>query len=75
MANVLIEYAHLPLRLYSDRNQMVIADTVPNMLTLHLTGGIGITRWLSLGVDLPVVVYQNFPAGGRPDAAGAGWPR
>lgn len=60
MANVLIEYAHRPLRLLDTANNMTVADTVPQMLTLHLSGGIGLTKWLSLGVDLPVVIYQGF---------------
>jgi outer membrane exchange protein TraA len=60
MANVLFEWAYRPLRLLNSANNMTVADTVPNMVTLHLMGGIGITRWFSVGLDLPVVVYQGF---------------
>ena len=54
MANAVFEWAYRPLRLLSDRESMTVADTVPNMVTLHLTGGIGLTNWLSLGLDLPL---------------------
>lgn len=60
MANVVIEYARLPLGLYNNQTKMLLAETVPHMLTLHLSGGIGLTKWLAIGVDLPVVVYQGF---------------
>jgi Cys-rich repeat protein len=60
MANVWIEYARRPLALYNNQTKMLLAETVPDMLTLHLSGGIGLTKWLAIGVDLPVVVYQGF---------------
>lgn len=66
MANVLFEWAYRPLRLLDATTNQVIAETVPNMLTLHLSGGIGLTRWFALGLDLPVVVYQGFDATGTP---------
>lgn len=67
-----IEYAHRPLYLRSV-NGDVLADTVSSMTTLHLMGGLGITRWLSVGVGLPIVLYQGFdrdrtPAADVPDA-------
>ncbi|MFO0658045.1 MAG: OmpA family protein [Polyangia bacterium] len=81
MANAVFEWAYRPLRLLSDRDAKTVADTVPNMVTLHLTGGIGLTSWLALGLDLPIVVYQGFdrstpvrdvPAGKEPSLAGVG---
>lgn len=66
MANVLFEWAYRPLRLLDTSNNATVAETVPNMLTLHLSGGIGLTRWFALGVDLPVVVYQGFDSSGTP---------
>jgi outer membrane exchange protein TraA len=63
MVNAVFEWAYRPLRLLNDTNPtgpQTIADTVPNMVTLHLTGGIGLTNWLSVGLDLPIVVYQGF---------------
>jgi OOP family OmpA-OmpF porin len=59
MANVLLEYAHKPLRL-TDTITKETYPIVPHMVTMHLMGGIGLTRWLAVGVDLPVVVYQAF---------------
>jgi outer membrane protein OmpA-like peptidoglycan-associated protein len=64
MANVWFEYARQPLTVF-DTATMMRSAIVPDMVTIHLTGGIGLTRWLSLGVDLPIVVYQNgaYPIG------------
>lgn len=81
MANAVFEWAYRPLRLLSNSDSMTVADTVPNMVTLHLTGGIGLTNWLALGLDLPIVVYQGFdrntpvrdvPMGREPSLAGVG---
>ena len=38
MANVLFEWAYRPLRLLDNTNNMTVAETVPNMMTLHLAG-------------------------------------
>lgn len=58
MANVWFEYARMPLTVFDTATNTRNA-IVPDMLTVHLTGGIGLTRWLSLGVDLPIVVFQT----------------
>ena len=58
MANVWFEYARQPLTVF-DTGTNMRSSIVPDMLTIHLTGGIGLTRWLSLGVDLPIIVYQT----------------
>ena len=68
MANVLFEWAYRPLRLLDNSNNMTVAETVPNMMTLHLSGGIGLTRWFSVALDLPVVVYQGFDVANTPPA-------
>jgi len=63
MANVLFEYAHQPLRFtdtFAVPPMPSSVPVVPYMFTLHLSGGIGLTRWFALGVDLPIVVYQAF---------------
>lgn len=60
MAVVLLDYAHRPLRLLDRDNGQTIATTIPDMVSLHLMAGMGITRWLQLAFDLPVVVYQGF---------------
>ena len=66
MANVLFEYAHVPLRLYDRQKMQDVVDTVPGAFTVHLMGGIGLTRWLSIGVDLPIVAWQGFNRQGTP---------
>ena len=60
MAVVLLDYAHRPLRLIDRDSEQTIANTIPDMVALHLMGGMGLTRWLSLAFDLPVVAYQSF---------------
>lgn len=64
MANVWAEYARMPLRVRDTLTNESLA-VVPDMLTMHLTGGIGLTSWLSAAVDVPIIVYQttNRPAG------------
>lgn len=59
MANVLFEYAHQPLRI-TDTVNMTSSPVVPYMFTMHLMGGIGLTRWLAIGVDLPIIVYEGY---------------
>ncbi len=56
----LIEYAHRPLRLLDNPTGQTLAETIRHITTLHLMGGFGLTRWLALSVDLPVVLYQSF---------------
>lgn len=82
MVNAVFEWAYRPLRLLNDSNPnapRTVAETVPHMVTLHLTGGIGLTHWLSVGLDLPIVVYQGFDTATplrdvpeAPSAAGVG---
>ncbi|MEP6908751.1 MAG: OmpA family protein, partial [Pseudoxanthomonas sp.] len=58
--NVLLEYSHRTLRLVDGDTGLLIANTVPDALTVHLMAGMGFTSWLALAVDLPVVAYQGF---------------
>jgi len=63
MANVLFEYAHQPLRFtdtFAVPPMPSSVPVVPYMFTLHLSGGIGLTRWLAIGVDLPIIVYEGY---------------
>ncbi|MDW8283186.1 MAG: thrombospondin type 3 repeat-containing protein [Myxococcales bacterium] len=54
------QYAHHPLRLVVEGTGETYAYPVSLMLTAHLMPGFGITRWWSVGLDLPVVMYQGF---------------
>jgi outer membrane exchange protein TraA len=56
----LIEYAHRPLRLLDNASGQTLAETIRHITTLHLMGGFGLTRWLAVSIDLPVVLYQSF---------------
>lgn len=56
----LIEYGHRPLRLIDNQSGQTLAETVRHITTLHMIGGISLTRWLQLGLDLPVVLHQDF---------------
>jgi outer membrane exchange protein TraA len=58
--NVVFDYSHRPLRLVDFPTGQQLAETVPDAMTLHLMSGMGITRWLTLAADVPVVVYQSF---------------
>lgn len=56
----LLEYAHRPMRLIDRDTGETLASTVPDLASLHLMAGVGLTRWLALAVDLPVIMYQGF---------------
>jgi len=60
IAVLLLDYAHRPLHLIDRDSGQTIANTIPDMVSLHLLAGMGITRWLALAFDLPVTVYQGF---------------
>lgn len=56
----LIEYGHRPLRLIDNASGQTLAETVRHITTLHMIGGVALTRWFQLGLDLPIVLYQDF---------------
>jgi hypothetical protein len=60
MASVFFEYANQPIRLTIQPSGELYAATVTGMFTAHLMPGIGLTRWMSVALDLPVVLYQGF---------------
>lgn len=60
LGGVLFEYAHQPLRLVIQGSGETYAATVPAMVTAHVMPGFAITRFLSVALDLPVVLYQGF---------------
>lgn len=60
MVGLTVDYAVMLLRLYDQDYKRVVANTVPSMVTAHVQAGLGITRFLSAGVVLPLVVSQGF---------------
>ncbi|MBL8917552.1 MAG: OmpA family protein [Myxococcaceae bacterium] len=50
-------YQHDPLVVVNQRNER-LASAVRSRLGVHLTGAFGITRWLEVGLQLPVVLWQ-----------------
>ncbi len=50
-------YEHDPLIVVNERNQR-LASLVRSRVGAHLTGAFGITRWLEVGVQVPVVLWQ-----------------
>jgi outer membrane protein OmpA-like peptidoglycan-associated protein len=58
-------YALNPLVLYSKSSTGVdrVAPVVANRIGLNLTGAISLFEWVQLGVDLPVVAFQNRTVG------------
>jgi hypothetical protein len=59
-AALALHYEHDPL-LYS-QDGAVAGAVVRNRLTAHLLAGYGIKRWLEVGLQLPVVIYQEGAA-------------
>lgn len=57
--NGVLEFSLRPLRLL-DAEGNTLANTVNSITSLHVTGGLGITRWLAVGLHLPVALYQDF---------------
>jgi hypothetical protein len=60
MGGVVFAYAHRPLRAVVADSGETWANTVPGLVTAHLMPGAGLTRWLAVAADLPVVLYQRF---------------
>jgi len=56
-ASVILHYQHNPLVLLQDDNR--VGAIVRNRLTAHVLAGFGITRWLDIGLQVPIVVYQK----------------
>lgn len=50
-------YEHDPLIIVNERNQR-LASLVRSRVGAHLTGAFGVTRWLEVGVQVPVVLWQ-----------------
>jgi len=60
MAALWFDWAHKPLRLLEQTTNTIYANTIPNMVTMHIMAGLGFTKWLSVGFSLPVVMFQEF---------------
>lgn len=58
-AGVSLDYAHAPLALYNSATGEKVQDVVGNQTTLNVMGALGITRYLELGVALPIVFQPN----------------
>lgn len=72
-------YEHSPLVLYRDEQPQ--GALVGNRFGLHLGAGYGITSWLTVSAELPIVLHQNgddlhsLVNVAAPDSAGLGSPR
>lgn len=74
-ASVILHYQHNPLTLFEDGKQ--VGSVVKNRLTVHAMAAFGITRWLDIGLQVPIVVYQHgdvFPDIKVPTSAALGTP-
>lgn len=67
LLSLLFEYAHRPLRLIDLNSGQTLANTVPYLSSLHVLGGMVFTPRFSLGVDVPVVLYQGFDLNTPPE--------
>lgn len=74
-AALIAHYQHNPLVLLQDGAQP--RALIRSRVTAHLIAAFGITRWLEVGLQLPVVVFQNgedIPELTRPATAAIGTP-
>ncbi len=74
-ASAVLHYQHNPLTLFEDNKQ--VGSLVKNRLTVHLMAAFGITRWLDVGLQVPIVAYQHgdtFPDIKVPTSAALGTP-
>lgn len=67
MGSLGIDWAYRPLRILDTTDNFLVAETLHDMVTLHPMLGLGITRWFSIGIEIPVVLYQNFNPDGTTD--------
>lgn len=56
-ASVIMHYQHNPLVLIDDRGE--VGAVVAHRWTTHVMAAFGITRWLDIGLQVPIVVYQR----------------
>ncbi len=56
-ASLLVDYQHNPLVLLEDGGR--VGAVVQSRLTAHVLAAYGITRWLEVGLQVPVVLYQK----------------
>ncbi len=73
--SLVAHYEHNPLVLFQTGQGP--RSVVRNRVTAHLIAAFGITRWLEVGLQLPVVLFQtgeNIPQLTRPTATAVGTP-
>lgn len=51
-------YQHDPLVLIDERTSSRVGSVVRSRLGFHLSGGFGVTDWLEVGLQVPVIVWQ-----------------
>jgi OOP family OmpA-OmpF porin len=56
-ASVVLHYQHNPLILTEEGGQ--VGSIIRSRITAHIAAAYGITRWLEVGLQVPVVVWQN----------------
>lgn len=53
-------YAFEPAEVVPDTGGGRVAGVVDDLLVADITGAVGITDWLNVGVDVPVAMYETF---------------
>lgn len=56
---VFLDYQHLPFALRRETDGAILRKVVQDHLGIHLTGSVGLTSWMELGLVLPGVLYQS----------------
>lgn len=51
-------YQHDPLVVFDERTSKRVGSVVRSRLGFHLSGGFGVTDWLDVGVQVPLIVWQ-----------------
>lgn len=57
-------YENDPLVIYrqEEDGRVVVGELVASRVAGDLVGSLGITRWLSVGIDVPLILYQDRPS-------------
>lgn len=68
-ASLQMNYAFEPAEVVPSTGGGRVGGVVDDLLVAHVTGAFGVTDWLNVGADVPVVFYETFFNFINPDAS------